>query len=303
VGFHAGYANTIGGSNQFEGYCAGQSNTNGQNNLFHGYAAGLNNKSGSYNHFDGFQAGSNNKTGSYNTCIGYNANVGGDNLNNAAAIGYSSRVNSNNSMVLGGTGSYAINVGIGTSTPQATLHVAFDATTSAYNGLAITNTHTGGKTLCINQGTPGKLNFTEPNVIDLMTLNFSNGCIGIQHTSPVYLLHMGWGAYCNGSKWIDASDSTLKHNIKAMNRYGLNEVMKLHPIEYYYKSDKTNKLEIGFIAQEIKNIIPEVVFGNEGNMGISYGSLIPVLVNAVKELKDENDRLKADVEKLKASVH
>ena len=74
-------------------------------------------------------------------------------------------------------------VGIGTSTPLSKLHINASGT-DAYQGLGITSTLTGGKTLTINQGTPGKLNFTEPGILDLMTMDFTTGNVGIGTTNP-----------------------------------------------------------------------------------------------------------------------
>lgn len=50
-------------------------------------------------------------------------------LNNATAIGFEALVSASNALVLGGTGANAVNVGIGTETPQATLDVASDGGT------------------------------------------------------------------------------------------------------------------------------------------------------------------------------
>jgi hypothetical protein len=79
------------------------------------------------------------------------------------------------------------NVGVGTSSPAAKMHIrvsGFDA----YQGLAITNANTGGKTITINQGSLGKLNFTVPGVVDLMTMDFNNQNVGIGTTAPGYKL-------------------------------------------------------------------------------------------------------------------
>jgi hypothetical protein len=55
------------------------------------------------------------------------------------------------------------------------------------------------------------------------------------------------------------------------------------------KADGT--AQIGFIAQEVKLLIPEVVDGADGHMGISYGNLSAVLVKAIKELNAKVDAL------------
>jgi hypothetical protein len=131
----------------------------------------------------------------------------------------------------------------------------------------------------------------------------SNGKIGIGVSNPSQLLTLSGGAYSNGSSWSNSSDSTLKRNIETLNKYGITDLMKIRSVSYYYKSDLTNKLEIGFIAQELKNIIPEVVSGEEGNMGISYGNLVPVLVNSIKEQQAQIDEQNTKIERLSKDVN
>ena len=85
--------------------------------------------------------------------------------------------------------------------------------------------------------------------------------------------------------------------------YGLSEVLQLNPIRYQFKKELVNR--IGFSAQQVEPIIPESVYDTgqdqdyEGNAvsgdtikAMYYVDLIPVLVNAIKELKAENDALK-----------
>ncbi len=74
-------------------------------------------------------------------------------------------------------------VGIGTSNPLANLQINV-AGTNAYAGLCINSLQTSGKSLTINQGLPGKINFTEPGVVDLVTMNFVNKNVGINNTEP-----------------------------------------------------------------------------------------------------------------------
>ncbi len=81
------------------------------------------NGSGSNNTGIGRSALNSNSSGSNNTALGYNADVNTFNLTNATAIGYNAKVGASNSLVLGGTGVNAVNVGIGVTSPAATLHV------------------------------------------------------------------------------------------------------------------------------------------------------------------------------------
>ncbi len=156
IGLGAGQANTTGSFNTVTGYRAFFSNTTGFSNTVSGFEALFDNIDGIDNTAIGVKAmnentngdantaiglhslynnttGNNNvavgwralfsHNGSNNTALGYEASVTMDDLTNATAIGYNAKVGASNSLVLGGTGADAVNVGIGTTTPAATLHV------------------------------------------------------------------------------------------------------------------------------------------------------------------------------------
>jgi hypothetical protein len=125
VGAGAGANQTVLGGNTFAGQNAGNSNVNGVQDAFFGNDSGKNNSSGSNNVFLGFSAGSINTSGNGNIIIGSQANLATNNLTNATAIGFAASVSQSNSLVLG-SNSPATNVGIGTTAPQARLHVAGD---------------------------------------------------------------------------------------------------------------------------------------------------------------------------------
>ena len=95
--------------------------------------------------------------------------------------------------------------------------------------------------------------------------------------------------------WTDASDRNFKRDIEDL-KYGMDEVKKLTPRSYHMKNCKTDDApHIGLIAQELKEIIPECVFGEEGAMSIGYGGLTAVLVNAVKELSQRIESLENSI--------
>jgi hypothetical protein len=91
-------------------------------NTFIGVSSGYNNSTGGENVFVGKNSGLSNNTGTRITLLGYNSNVT-NGLTNATAIGYSASVTANNSLVLGGTGTNSVKVGIGVTAPAAELEV------------------------------------------------------------------------------------------------------------------------------------------------------------------------------------
>jgi len=98
-----------------------------------------------------------------------------------------------------------------------------------------------------------------------------------------------------------ASDKRLKENIEAL-PYGLDDVMKMRAVEFDWKKDKANGKErghdIGVIAQEMEEIVPEVVKEYDGLQGkddfkaVDYSKLVPVLIKSIQELKAEIEELK-----------
>ena len=96
-----------------------------------------------------------------------------------------------------------------------------------------------------------------------------------------------------------SSDSRLKSSIKETS-YGLKQVMSLRPVSYYLKSEKDGNKHLGFIAQEVKTVIPEVVEGNEGEdefLSMRYSEMIPVLTKAIQEQQTQIESLKAELDK------
>jgi hypothetical protein len=82
----------------------------------------------------------------------------------------------------------------------------------------------------------------------------------------------------------------------------------LQPVMFTYKKDNPLKLEsdkqqIGFVAQEVQTIFPEAVSENSsGYLDFNMHPVNVALVNAVKELKAENDQLKATIVKILARM-
>ncbi len=78
------------------------------------------------------------------------------------------------------------------------------------------------------------------------------------------------------------SDRSLKSNINELS-YGLDTLMQLNPVSYTMNS--TGKDQIGFIAQEVESLVPELV-GEvaNGKKGLAYGQMTAVIVKSVQEM-------------------
>ncbi len=109
-----------------------------------------------------------------------------------------------------------------------------------------------------------------------------------------------WSAVWSANGTIQTSDVRLKTNIKPLS-YGLNEVLLMHPIRYNWKTDPTSHAKIGLIAQEVKRLVPEVVTGDETKemLGMNYAELVPVLINAVKELDKKIEKIEKEIKAIR----
>jgi hypothetical protein len=87
------------------------------------------------------------------------------------------------------------------------------------------------------------------------------------------------------------SDISLKENVKPISN-ALNKVEKLQGVTFNWKEKQENilniKEDIGFIAQDVQKILPELVRKNEnGKLSLRHQGIIPVLLEAIKELSDK----------------
>ena len=92
------------------------------------------------------------------------------------------------------------------------------------------------------------------------------------------------------------SDKRLKENIKPIES-ALEKVSKLQGVTFDWKKSDSIldiKEDIGFIAQDVQKVIPELVRENEdGMLSMRHQGIAPILLEAIKELKAEIDLLKS----------
>jgi hypothetical protein len=88
-----------------------------------------------------------------------------------------------------------------------------------------------------------------------------------------------------------SSDYRLKQDLQPIN--GLNLVSKINVYDYEWKNDETRSY--GVLAHELQEVIPQAVTGEKDGdimQGVDYSKLVPILLQAIKELKSEIDLLK-----------
>lgn len=77
------------------------------------------------------------------------------------------------------------------------------------------------------------------------------------------------------------SDAKLKENVRTING-AIALVNQMRGV--YYDRIDTGEAGVGVIAQEMREVVPQVVVENDGNLSVAYGNLVGVLIEAVKEL-------------------
>ena len=103
--------------------------------------------------------------------------------------------------------------------------------------------------------------------------------------------------YIPGDLYIDgniihASDAQLKDNIVDISYEEAEKILKLRPRTYTLKGDSSGEKHYGFIAQEVEEIFPDLVYEKpdaqrRGLKAINYLDLIPLLVRKIQLLEEE----------------
>ena len=98
------------------------------------------------------------------------------------------------------------------------------------------------------------------------------------------------------------SDARIKENIKPIEN-ALDKVLNLQGV-YYTRTDTEDKSEkVGVIAQEVQKVLPQVVTeSDKGILGVSYGNISAVLIEAIKEQQTQIESQKTEIEELKDLV-
>jgi hypothetical protein len=309
VGNGALYDNTTGYVNTAVGRNSLLRNTTGNSNTAVGHSALLLNTTGVQNTAVGTGSLQNSTTGQLNTAVGYLSAYSCTTASGLTAIGYASLYSITTGIsntAVGLYSGYSITTGVGNNCYG--YYAGFGVTTANYNvfvgeqsGYYGTTTTTGVANTCVgglSRASAGNTNYEIVIGYDTQGKGSSTGFI-----NPA-----GGGVYQgnNSSTWSTTSDRRLKKNI-VDNNDGLAKINQLRVRNFEYRTEdevdpelpktaviKVPGVQLGVIAQEIQEVLPECVKQEStGVLSVDSDRLIWHLVNAVKELSAEVNALKA----------
>ncbi|NTW31701.1 MAG: hypothetical protein HGB12_03600, partial [Bacteroidetes bacterium] len=225
-------------------------------------------------------------------------------------------------------------LGIGTNTSQDALHVVGNIQVSygskigsiTDNGALGSTTASGyiipfdgaGNMYIVNRyptGTNGNI-FLQTSTLTRVTIDKS-GNVGIGTTTPSEKLEVcgnvkvtgtirASGTITGSQSITCSSDIRYKKDITTLTN-SLANVLQLRGVNYKWKKDEfpekqfTEGNQIGFIAQELEKVYPEVVFTDkDGYKSLDYSRLTSILVEAIKEQQKMIDSIKLENNQLKA---
>lgn len=122
--------------------------------------------------------------------------------------------------------------------------------------------------------------FTGANTGQITTINVRSGDFTYNPSTGVV----------SATEFSGTSDVRVKENISTLEN-AMDKVSKLRGVSYTFRESGLENM--GLIAQEVELVIPEVVRTNDmGFKSVTYGNIVGLLVEAIKELKQEIDELK-----------
>jgi trimeric autotransporter adhesin len=265
VGYNALQTNTIGTDGVAFGYQALQANSSGSYNVAVGSEALRNNTLASNNTAVGYHSLLNNLTGSINTAVGDSALAANTTGSNNVAVGASALIN----CVSGSR-----NVVVGYNAGSAYV-------TSESNNICIGYSVTGS----VNDGSVTRIGAN----IDRCFISGINGKISSS----------GVNVFCNPSGQLGTTTSSIRYKTDIRDITESDAIYKLRPICFRFKNIPDFQ-EFGLIAEEVNEIIPDIVIKNDENQPetIRYQFLPILMLKEMQALRNENIRFKKTVEEI-----
>ena len=261
---------------------------------------------------DGGNVGIGTASPSYKLHVSGTTSLDGTTVVNASGAATNFTVGANILVANGATGK----IGIGTATPDAKLTIGTPGVTFTDYGITsdsrigvVNGSGNRGAMYMQSVGTYGLLqafNYGTSAYIPVV-ISPDGGNVGIGTTSPSEKLHVV-GNICATGTIATCSDLRYKKDINKIDN-ALSLISKFNGYTYNFKVKEfpdhkfDSTAQVGFIAQELQEVLPQVVQKNEsGYLSVDYAKVTPLLLMAIKEQQAEIAIQKSEIETLKAQA-
>jgi hypothetical protein len=191
----------------------------------------------------------------------------------------------------------------------ANAYLGFNASRSAGTWTSVTDSaHNGGATLfsdvngniylagyATNATPAANQTLTDAQMLAYTRfyVQAGTGNVGIGTMNPGYLLDVNGTA--RATTYLYSSDARLKKDVETVSS-PLDKVQALRGVYFTWKA--TGERAMGFIAQEVEKVLPDLVKtdSKSGYKSVQYANLVAVIVEAIKEMRGENLAQKAEID-------
>lgn len=171
------------------------------------------------------------------------------------------------------------------------------ATGSANQIAGINAANNGLEYKTITAGT----NITVTHAANSITIDSS--ATGVTTATANSLAQRDANADLYANSFVSMSDLELKENIEFLDKLkSFNQVLDLKPVSYSFKADIDSKTHFGFIAQDVEQVVPEIVFEIEEHKAINYQEIIPKLVDSIHILNEKIKDMQIMIDFLEAEL-
>ncbi|MBU2541148.1 MAG: tail fiber domain-containing protein [Candidatus Omnitrophica bacterium] len=240
--------------------------------------------------------------GAGNTASANTSTISGGSLNTASgqgsvvAGGFSNTASGTNSMIVGGSFNEAAGDHSFAAGENMQLTTAADRTFAWGHSNVVETIATPDAFLIFPKGSAGSVGVRTDAPTEALDVN---GNLKIR--APIDGDMQNLSADASGVVYRAVSSKRYKENIQNL-IVNTDTVLKLNPVKFNWKS--TEKAGIGLIAEDVDEIIPDLVVYNKEGMpeSVRYDKVAIYLLEVVKELKAENDELKDRVKALESKI-
>lgn len=199
-------------------------------------------------------------------------------------------------------GTSALRVGIGTFLPTSRLHIAHNSVFNGSSQLLLEETENDYARMTLRS----TANNTRWDVAGLTSTTNANAQLNFFFSglnADVLSLRGNGNAIFHGTVTANGvlltSDVRLKKDIQPLGN-PLQQLSQLSGYQYHWKGPgQSTQLQTGLLAQEVEQVFPHMVHTDEnGHKAVSYNSLIPVLLEAVKQLQQQVNTLETQINNL-----